>query len=196
MKTLNDTYDWVGGLALVDWVWVFGNGVEVVVLVARVCAAAELALVTIVVACVIFEDELAASGEWVAIETSTPFHMDSAAVEIVFTATDEVVLLESWWTVAVGGGPVRPAKADIRAQYKGWSLFDRRSSPVVDESPCDEGGRIKCKGTIAPDTVDTTTATAAKELTPLIFNRPQATTSISRYLEKSKWRKRKWMKGY
>lgn len=46
-----------------DSVWVFGNGVEVFVLVARVCVAAELTLDIIVVACVIFREELDTVGE-------------------------------------------------------------------------------------------------------------------------------------
>lgn len=118
MKPWNDTYDGVGTLALVDWVRVFGSGVEVFTLVARVFGAAELELTAVQVGCIIFEEELAAFCEGVPVEALTGFGVNSAAVERVFAVHGEVVV-PCWWTVAVGGAPVRPAKEDARAQSNG-----------------------------------------------------------------------------
>lgn len=63
-------------------------------LVARVFGAAESVLTAVQTGCTIFEEELATFCEGVvAVDASTAFGGDSAAMERVFAAPDEVVVL-------------------------------------------------------------------------------------------------------
>ena len=72
--------------------WVFGNGVDVFILVARVFRPAEFVLAPIQVGRIVFVEELATLCEGVAVGASPPCGWDSAAVGRVLAVLGEVMV--------------------------------------------------------------------------------------------------------